>query len=62
MQDLRTRFDEEIYRPGDDVSRLARLSQDEKSERRIEIEAIFADPAAFEEQQRQRYAEADAEN
>lgn len=44
MDELRERFEEDIYRPGEDIDKLMSLSDDEKSERRREIEAIFNNP------------------
>jgi hypothetical protein len=59
MKELADRFKDEVYRPGEDVSHLATLSEEEKSDRRREIEAIFADPEANIAEQDARYAAAD---
>lgn len=61
MEDLKNRYEAEIYRPGEDVSKLVNLTDAEKSERRREIERIFADPEAYEREQYERYALADNE-
>ena len=54
MEELRDRYQDEIYRPGEDVAKLELLSDDEKSERRTEIEAIFADPEKYRAEQEAR--------
>lgn len=61
MEELKNQYEGEIYRPGEDVSKLVGLSDEEKSERRREIERIFQDPEAYEREQQRRYAEADEE-
>lgn len=61
MKELADRFKDDVYRPGEDVSHLEDLSDDEKSERRREIEAIFADPERFREEQMEQYRAADKE-
>ena len=57
---MKERYKEQIYRPGEDVSKLDSLSDVEKSERRREIEEIFADPDKYQAEQDQRIAEAAA--
>ncbi len=59
MREQQEKFKDEIYRPGEDVSHLSELSDDDKSERRREIEAIFADPERYNAEQEARYAAAD---
>lgn len=61
MKELEERFVQDIYRPGEDLSKLDGLTDAEKSERRLTIESIFADPEAFEAEQRARYDKADEE-
>lgn len=43
---LNAEFKDQIYRPGQDVSYLETLTNEEMTERRIEIEALFANPAS----------------
>lgn len=57
MKELADKFKDDVYRPGEDVSHLENLSEEQMSDRRREIEAIFADPEAHMRQQ-----EANADN
>lgn len=41
MATLREEFEKDIYRPGEDLSGLVDLTDEEMSERRKEIEEIF---------------------
>lgn len=47
MEALKKQYEDDIYRPGEDVSHLAHLTDAEKTERRREIEEIFNNPDAF---------------
>lgn len=47
MEKLRETYADEIYRPGEDVSHLENLTLSQKSERRVEIEDVFAHPEAY---------------
>jgi hypothetical protein len=40
-------FEDSIYRPGEDISKLDNLTSAEMEERQAEIEAIFADPTGY---------------
>lgn len=59
--ELTDKYQSEIYRPGDDVSKLKHLTDQEKTERRREIEQIFADPEKYQQEQAAKYAQADEE-
>jgi len=59
MKELADRYKDDVYRPGEDVSHLEFLSDAEKTDRRREIESIFADIESHIAEQDRRYAEAD---
>lgn len=42
MAEIREKYKDDIYRPGDDVEQLSLLTETQKSDRRIEIEELFA--------------------
>lgn len=48
-KELSDKYKDEIYRPGEDISALDQLSEGQKSERRQEIEDIFANPEKYAE-------------